>query len=153
MVQHWLMKTEPTSYSLADLERDRTTGWSGVRNYQARNSMQAMKVGDKVIVYHSNAAPPGAAGLATVARTAYPDGTAFDKGDHHFDPKSNPEKPTWFQVDLAYSAAFKRFVPLEELKEDAKLKGLLLTSGKAMQLSVQPVDKAHYERIVKLGSS
>jgi predicted RNA-binding protein with PUA-like domain len=133
------MKTEPESYSIQDLERDGRTGWDGVRNYQARNSMQAMKVGDKVLVYHSNAKPSGVAGLAKVVRTAYPDPTAFDRRDHHFDPKSNPETPTWFQV-----------VSLDELKAAPKLSGLLLTSGKAMRLSVQPVDKAHFDAIVAM---
>ena len=147
------MKTEPTSYSIADLKKDKKTSWTGVRNYQARNFMQAMQVGDKVVVYHSNAEPPGAAGLATVTKLAHPDPTAFDRKDSHFDPKSNPEKPTWHCVEVAYESTFKHFLPLDELREDAKLTGLLLTSGKASQLSVQPVDKPHFDRIVKLGSS
>ncbi|MEK6985165.1 MAG: EVE domain-containing protein [Candidatus Thermoplasmatota archaeon] len=147
------MKSEPESYSIADLKKEKRTGWSGVRNYQARNFMQSMAVGDLVIFYHSNAAPPGAAGVAKVVKTAYPDPTAFDAKDHHFDPKSNPEKPTWHQVDVAHVATFKEFVPLDALKEDKKLSGLLLTSGKAMQLSVQPLSKPHFDRIVALGKS
>jgi predicted RNA-binding protein with PUA-like domain len=144
------MKTEPESYSIHDLERDGRTGWDGVRNYQARNSMQAMKVGDKVLVYHSNAKPSGVAGVAKVVRTAYPDPTAFDRRDHHFDPKSNPETPTWFQVDLGHVRTFPEVVSLEALKAAPQLSGLLLTSGKAMRLSVQPVDKRHFDAIVAM---
>jgi predicted RNA-binding protein with PUA-like domain len=123
-----------------------------VRNFVARNNMRDMAVGDQVIVYHSNAEPSGAVGTATVAKLAYPDPTAFDRRDDHFDPKSNPEKPTWYNVDLRFASAFKRLVSLEELKADAKLDGMMLTSGKYARLSVQPMEKAHFDRIVALGN-
>ncbi|MCA1819258.1 MAG: EVE domain-containing protein, partial [Halobacteriales archaeon] len=99
MPRHWLMKSEPESYSIDDLRRDKRTAWTGVRNYQARNHMRAMAVGDLVLFYHSNAEPPGAAGIAKVVRTAYPDATALDPKDGHFDPKSDSAAPTWQNVD------------------------------------------------------
>jgi predicted RNA-binding protein with PUA-like domain len=145
------MKSEPDSFSIDDLKRARKTSWDGVRNYQARNSMQEMEVGDLVLFYHSNADPPGVAGVAKVCRTAYPDPTAFDRKDPHHDPKSNPEKPTWFLVDVEFVERFPTFVPLDDLKEAKALRGMLLTSGKAMRLSVQPVDKRHFEAVRKMG--
>jgi predicted RNA-binding protein with PUA-like domain len=145
------MKSEPESFSIADLKKAKRTHWDGVRNYQARNSMREMEVGDLVLFYHSNADPPGAAGVARVCRTAYPDPTAFDRKDPHYDPKSNPEKPTWFMVDVEFVERFPRFVALDELKEAKALRGMLLTSGKAARLSVQPVDKRHFDAVCRLG--
>ncbi len=146
------MKCEADCYSIADLKKDKKTGWDGVRNYVARNHMKAMQVGDQAIFYNSNGDPSGAAGTMTIAKAAYPDPSAFDPKDKdHYDPKSNPENPTWYHVDVAYASTFKRFVSLDELKEDAKLQGMLLTSGKASRLSVQPMEKKHFERIIKLG--
>jgi predicted RNA-binding protein with PUA-like domain len=104
-----------------------------------------------VLFYHSNADPPGAAGVAKVCRTAYPDPTAFDRKDHHYDPKSNPEKPSWFMVDVQFVERFPTFVSLDAMKEAKALRGMLLTSGKAMRLSVQPVDKRHFEAVRKMG--
>ena len=151
MPNHWLMKSEPTSYSIEDLRRDKRTAWTGVRNYLARNHMRSMAKGDRVIFYHSNGDPSGAAGVAKVVRTAYPDPTAFDPKDDHFDPKSNPDEPRWEMVDVAFVQSFSHFVTLEELRAAKSLTGLLLTSGKASQLSVQPVDKRHFDAIVKMG--
>ena len=150
-VNHWLMKSEPGSFSIDDLKRKKKTPWDGVRNYQARNHMQSMKVGDLVLFYHSNAEPTGVAGIAKVCRTAYVDPTAFDKRDHHYDPKSNPEKPSWYMVDVEFVEKLPRFVPLDEMRDAASLNGMLLTSGKASRLSVQPVDKKHFEAIRKMG--
>ena len=152
MPNHWLMKSEPETFSINDLKRVKRTAWDGVRNYVARNHMRAMAVGDLVLFYHSNAEPPGVAGVAKVVRTAYPDPTAFDPKDHHFDPKSNPENPTWDLVDVAFVSRFKRFVPLDDLKSAKALSGMLLTSGKASRLSVQPVDKRHFDAIVRMGA-
>jgi predicted RNA-binding protein with PUA-like domain len=145
------MKSEPGSFSIADLKRAKRTRWDGVRNYQARNFLRQMEVGDLVLFYHSNADPPGAAGVAKVCKAAYPDLTAFDPKDHHYDPKSNPEKPTWDLVDVQYVETFPAFVPLEALKGAKALRGMLLTSGKAARLSVQPVDPKHFEAVRKMG--
>src|SRR5215471_4764520 len=95
-VHYWLMKSEPTSFSIDDLQKrpNQSTCWDGVRNYQARNYMRAMKPGDHVLFYHSNAEPPGVAGIAEIVKEAYPDHTAFDPDDKHYDPKSNPLKPS-----------------------------------------------------------
>lgn len=146
------MKSEPEVYSIDDLERDGTTDWTGVRNFKARNHMREMQVGDRVLFYHSNADPPGVAGIAEVSRLAHPDRLQFDPKSDYFEPKATKEKPYWSCPDVRFVAKFPRFVPLEELREDAKLQGMLLTSGKASRLSVQPVDKAHFDRVVALGA-
>ncbi len=114
-LQYWLVKSEPASFSIDDLEKapGQTTCWDGVRNYQARNYMRAMKTGDQIFFYHSNADPPGIAGIAQVAREAYPDHTAFDADDKHYDPKSNPTKPTWDMVDIKFVRKFSKYLPLE----------------------------------------
>ncbi len=149
MPRHWLMKSEPGSYSLDDLERDGSTCWEGVRNYQARNLMREMKTGDLVLFYHSNANPPGAAGLAQVEREAYPDHFSWDPDCRYFDPKSSPEEPRWWMVDLRFVERFDRFVPLAELKADPTLGGMLVTSRS--RLSVQPVEAVDFETVVRLG--
>ena len=139
-VSYWLMKTEPSDFSIDDLKKARgqTTSWDGVRNYQARNFMREMRVGDEVLVYHSNADPPVVVGVATVIREAYPDHTAFDRKDVHYDAGSTPEDPRWYMVDIRLKQKFKRQLSLPELRE---LKGLsrmeLLRKGS--RLSVQPV--------------
>src|SRR5262245_13047029 len=106
--QHWLMKSEPEAYSIHDLAREptQTTHWDGVRNYQARNFMRAMRVGDRVLFYHSNAEPPAVAGTAAVVRTAYPDFTALDPADTHYDPKATQENPIWEMVDVRFERVF-----------------------------------------------
>lgn len=146
------MKSEPESYSIDDLKRDGKSSWDGVRNYQARNYMQAMAKGDLVLFYHSNAEPPGVAGVAKVVATAHVDKTAFDKKDHHFDQKSNPENPRWFLVDVGFVEKFPALIPLDTLRDAKGLAGMLLTSGKAMRLSVQPVEKKHFDLIRKMGA-
>ncbi len=148
---YWLLKTEASAYSIVDLQRDGRTLWDGVRNYEARNSMQAMRVGDVALVYHSNAAPPGVAGVAHIVGKARPDPTAFDRKDSHFDTKSNPEKPTWFGVDVEFVEAFPALVPLAGLQANPKLASMALLSGKRMRLSIQPVGKRHFDEIVRLG--
>ncbi len=149
--QYWLMKSEPNSFSIHDLERLRKSSWDGVRNYQARNFMRdQMRIGDLVLFYHSNAKPPGVAGTARVCREAYPDFTTFEKNHKGFDPKSNPEKPIWFMVDVEFVEIFPRFVPLEELRRTKNLETLLVIR-KGIRLSVQPVEKKHFEIIKQLG--
>jgi predicted RNA-binding protein with PUA-like domain len=149
---YWLMKSEPEVYSIDDLERDGKTDWTQVRNFKARNYMREMKVGDGVLFYHSNADPSGVAGVAEVCREAYPDRTQFDAKSDYFEPKATKEKPYWYCPDVRFVAKLARLVPLEELKASDKLDGMLLTSGKASRLSVQPVEKKHFDAIVKMGS-
>ncbi len=147
----WLMKSEPDVFSIDDLERAGTSGWEGVRNYQARNFMRdAMKPGDEVLFYHSNAEPSGVAGLAKVHGAPLPDPTQFDpKSDYH-DPTSPKAEPRWVMVQVAFVEKFARVVPLEVLKADPKLVGMPLLQ-KGQRLSVQPVDAAHFKRVVALG--
>jgi predicted RNA-binding protein with PUA-like domain len=149
MPRYWLMKSEPGSYSLDDLERDGSTCWEGVRNYQARNLMREMSEGDLVLFYHSNADPPGAAGIARVEREAYPDHFSWDEESRYFDLKSSPGEPRWWMVDLGFVERFTRFVPLAELKAEPTLAGMLVT-GKS-RLSVQPVEAVDFETVVALG--
>ncbi len=148
--RYWLLKTEPEVYSIDDLRRDRSTCWDGVRNYQARNFMRdQMRLGDEVFIYHSNAAPPGIAGLARVSRTAYADATALDPKDSHYDPKSTPENPIWMMVDVAFVRKLPRVVSLEEIKANKGLGGMLLVQ-RGQRLSVLPVEAKHFELILKL---
>ncbi|HLV60441.1 MAG TPA: EVE domain-containing protein [Fredinandcohnia sp.] len=147
--RHWLLKSEPETYSIHDLERDRVTSWEGVRNYQARNFLREMKVGDKVLFYHSSSTPPGVAGLAEVVREAYPDSFAWDRKSPYYDPRSTEEKPVWFMVDVGFVERFPELLPLPELRDDPALEGMELLR-KGSRLSVQPVSKEHFDHIVKL---
>lgn len=150
--QYWLMKTEPSTYSIQDLSREKkqTTHWDGVRNYQARNYMRdQMKLGDKVLVYHSNANPPAVAGVATIVRESYPDHTSWDPKDKHYDEKSTPQNPRWFMVDIKLEQIFNEPIPLDELREIAALKDMELLR-KGSRLSVQPVRKKEFDAILKL---
>ena len=150
---YWLMKSEPTSFSIDDLERvpGKTTFWDGVRNFKARNFLRAMRLGDKVLFYHSNAAPPAVVGIARVVKEAYPDHTAFDPKDKHFDPRSTPAKPYWYGVDIKLERKFKQPLPLPELRLETELKGMELLR-KGSRLSVQPVRSQEWEVILKLAS-
>ncbi|HEY1074321.1 MAG TPA: EVE domain-containing protein [Patescibacteria group bacterium] len=151
-MQYWLIKSEPSVYSIDDLERDKTTYWDGIRNYQARNFLRdSMKVGDKIIFYHSNTEPPAAVGVAEVSKEGYPDFTAWDKEDPHFDPKSDPSNPTWYMVDIAFVKKFTHPLSLDAMKANPDLAGLMVIQ-KGARLSVQPVSKEHFERLVQLGS-
>ncbi|HXE79118.1 MAG TPA: EVE domain-containing protein [Vicinamibacterales bacterium] len=149
-MKYWLMKVEPSAYTIDDLERDRVTSWEGVRNYQARNFMREMRVGDAVLFYASNANPSGVTGLARVAREAYPDSYAWRKGHKYYDPGSTPENPVWYMVDIEFVEKFPAIVSLETLK---KTKGLekMMVIKKGVRLSVQPVAKAEYDIVVRLG--
>jgi predicted RNA-binding protein with PUA-like domain len=151
MSAHWLMKSEPDVFGIDDLAAKKIGGWDGVRNYEARNFMKAMKTGDKVLFYHSNALPPGVAGTAEVCRESYPDPTQFDRNDGHYDPKSTPDKPIWFQVDLRFVSKFARFVPLDELRGTPELADMKLF--KRSRLSVIPVTASQWKIIVKKGSA
>ena len=152
--RYWLMKSEPCAFSIDDLAKAprRTTCWDGVRNYQARNFMRSMAVGDQVFFYHSSAEPPAIVGVAEVVRTAYPDETQFDQNSHHHDPDSDPANPRWDMVDIAYRQKFKAGLPLDRLKREPKLKGMVLLR-KGSRLSVQPVTEAEWAVILKLAGS
>ena len=150
--RYWLMKSEPSAYSFTDLmnEQDSVAEWDGVRNYQARNTMRDdMKVGDGVIFYHSNAKPPGAVGIAEIVREGYPDFTAWDPDSEHPDPKSTPDNPRWYMVDIKAVEEFKRFVPLREIKATPGLEDMPLV--KNSRLSVQPVSKEEWDIVIALG--
>ena len=151
-MKFWLMKTEPDVYSIDDLARDGTEPWEGVRNYQARNSMREMAEGDLVIFYHSNAKPPGAAGVCRVSREAYPDDTQFDKNSKYHDPKSKKEDPRWSLVEVAFVEKFAEPISLQALKDDHALEGMLVTQ-KGSRLSVQPVEKKHFKRVLKMAGA
>jgi predicted RNA-binding protein with PUA-like domain len=149
--QYWLMKCEPDAYTIDQLERDGRTSWEGVRNYQARNFMRdRMRVGDGVLFYASNADPSGVTGLATVVREGYPDPFAFKKGHRYFDPASRKEVPTWCAVDIAFVERFPAVVPLETLKTTTGLERMMVIR-KGSRLSVQPVTKAEYRIVARLG--
>ena len=153
-MKYWLMKTEPDVFSIDNLIQapHQTTHWDGVRNYQARNYMRdEMSVGDGVLVYHSNAEPSAIVGTATIAKAAYPDWTAWDPSDPHFDPKTDPQNPRWFMVDIQFETKFARQLPLAELRTVAALEGMVLLQ-KGSRLSVQPVTKKQFTTIVKLAS-
>jgi predicted RNA-binding protein with PUA-like domain len=146
MPSHWLMKSEPDVFGIDDLARVKTEGWNGVRNYQARNFMKSMKLGDLVLFYHSNAEPSGVAGIAKVTKLAYPDPTQYDLKSHYFEPRATKENPVWFQVDLSFVSKLPRFVPLDELRGMPELQEMDLF--KRSRLSVQPVTAAQWKSIV-----
>jgi predicted RNA-binding protein with PUA-like domain len=148
---YWLMKSEPTTFSIDDLLRspNHVTYWDGVRNYQARNFMRSMAVGDQVLFYHSNTDPPAVVGIAEVVTTAYPDSTQFDKKDTHYDPESKSSEPRWDMVDIKYVRKFTRALTLDELRKESKLNGMVLLK-KGSRLSVQPVTPLEWRHIMKL---
>jgi predicted RNA-binding protein with PUA-like domain len=149
--KYWLMKCEPAAYTIADLERDGKTSWEGVRNYQARNFMRdQMQEGDGVLFYASNAEPSGVTGLATIARAGYPDHLSWKKGHKYFDAASTKEKPLWYMVDIAFEERFPGTVPLQTLKETPGLESMKVIQ-KGSRLSVQPVTRAEYDIVVRLG--
>jgi predicted RNA-binding protein with PUA-like domain len=149
---YWLVKTEPETFSFDDLMSAprRTTGWDGVRNYQARNFLRTMKKGDGVLVYHSNVDPKVVVGTAEVVREAYPDPTQFDRKDDHYDPDSPRDDPRWSQVDLRGIEKLARPVSLDEMKRVPELRGMhLLKRGN--RLSVLPVTEEEFRTIVRMG--
>jgi predicted RNA-binding protein with PUA-like domain len=151
-VNYWLFKSEPGAYSIDDLKKHKTTHWDGVRNYQARNMMRdEMKIGDLAFFYHSNTDVPGIVGVMKIVSEAYPDHTAFDPRDKHFDPKSVPDNPRWFMVDLRYVRKFRKTIPLALLREFAtsELSNMPLLR-KGNRLSVMPVTPVQWEFICTL---
>jgi predicted RNA-binding protein with PUA-like domain len=153
--RYWLLKSEPDVFSFDDLlaAPGRTTGWDGVRNYQARNYMRdEMRVGDGVLFYHSNAELAGVAGLAEVAGAAYPDPTAFDPAHDGYDPRSRPDAPAWLQVDVRAVAALPRFVPLAAMRAEPALAGMVVLR-RGNRLSVTPVAAAEWAAVCRLGGA
>jgi predicted RNA-binding protein with PUA-like domain len=152
-MNHWLIKSEPDVFSIDDLAKVKREPWSGVRNYQARNFMwHDMKLGDLALFYHSNAKPPGIAGIAKVASAPYPDPTQFDSKSEYFDPKATHEKPRWWLVDFSFVAKFDEIMPLDALKSDPILTEMLVCQ-RGTRLSINPVDAAHYKRVCKLAGA
>lgn len=151
-MKYWLMKSEPDAFSIDDLQQrpGQTEHWDGVRNYQARNMMRdQMKIGDQVFFYHSNCALPAIVGIAEVVKESYPDFTAFDPNNKHFDPKSKPDKPTWFMVDVRFVRKLRRPISLQEIKRQPQLSELALVK-RGNRLSIMPVTEQQWETILEL---
>ena len=151
-MNYWLMKSEPSEFSIDDLKNrpSKTEPWDGVRNYQARNMMRdEMKKGDLAFFYHSNCDVPGIVGIMTIHKEGYPDPTAFDPDDKHYDPKSDPDNPRWILVDVKYKRKLKRTISLTELKDQKQLKDMKLLQ-RGNRLSVMPVSKKEWDYILSL---
>jgi predicted RNA-binding protein with PUA-like domain len=137
-MRHWLFKTEPEAYSIERLQREGTEPWTGVRNFQARNYMQEMRLGDLGLFYHSSIPQPAAVGICRVVKTAYPDFTQFERDGDYFDGRARPDKPIWMMVDVGFVEAFARPVTLAEMRAEPRLTGMALLK-RGQRLSVQPV--------------
>ncbi|WP_018972308.1 EVE domain-containing protein [Rudaea cellulosilytica] len=148
-MNYWLMKSEPDEFSIDDLKTRKTEPWSGVRNYQARNHMRAMRKGDEVLFYHSSCEVPGVVGIATVGTEAHPDPTQFDPKSDYFDAKSSHAEPRWSLVDVKFKRKLKRTITLTELKDRSELKDFALVQ-RGNRLSVLPVTKAQWDFILSL---
>jgi len=151
-MRYWLFKSEPDAYRFEQLQKDRVTPWSGVRNYQARNNMMEMKTGDLGFFYHSSTAEPGAVGIVRVVKEAYPDFTAFEKGGEYYDPRSTPNKPMWQMVDVEYVEPLKHPVTLARMRNEPRLVGMQLLR-KGSRLSVQPVMPHEWKIILELSKT
>lgn len=150
-MNYWLMKSEPEVYSIDDLKRDRTTGWDSIRNFKARNYLRDdIRVGDRVLFYHSNAKPPGVAGVAEVVEAGHPDPVQFDRTSDYYDPKATKDKPIWYQVRVTFVEKLPVFVSLDALKADKALSGMMVIKRGA-RLSVQPVSRAHFDHVLRMG--
>ncbi len=151
-MNYWLMKSEPNAYSIDDLRATKTKidHWDGVRNYQARNMMRDdMKKGDLAFFYHSNCNPPGIAGIVNIVKEGYPDFTAFDPQEPHYDPKSSPDKPRWYMVNIKFKRNLKRFIALAELRQNPLLRDMLLLRP-GNRLSITPVTAAQWQAILAM---
>ena len=148
-MNYWLMKSEPNDYSIDDLAHDKKTHWDGVRNYQARNMMRdKMQLGDLIFFYHSNIKPPGIVGVMEVCSTPYPDHTAFDPADKHYDIKSDPEEPRWIMVDVKFKQKFDRLISIDELRQQKELQNMMILR-KGNRLSITPVTKQEWQAILR----
>lgn len=149
-MQYWLMKSEPNVFGIDDLQKVNVEPWDGVRNYQARNMMRdQMQVGDQVFFYHSNCEMPGIVGIAEIARAGYPDDSAFNPEAKYFDPKSDPQNPRWYRVDVKFMRKLKRTISLSELREQPSLTDMPLVR-KGNRLSVLPVTGQEWSSILAL---
>jgi len=152
-MRYWLMKTDPSVFSSEDLrKRPRSTDhWEGVRNYQARNYMRdEMRKGDRVLFYHSQCADPGVVGVAEITREAYPDFFSWDRRSRYYDPKSTPEHPRWFMVDVTWIRAFRRTVALKDMKANPGLRRMKVIQ-KGQRLSIMPVTKEEFAIVSSMG--
>lgn len=151
-MNYWLMKSEPNEFGIDDLSNrpQQTEPWDGVRNYQARNMLRdTMQIGDQVFFYHSNCDTPGIVGMAEIVRAGYPDDNAWDPNDKHYDPKSTPEKPIWYKVDVKFVRKFPRTLSLQELKTHPALSDLALVR-RGNRLSIMPVSPEQSQFILTL---
>jgi predicted RNA-binding protein with PUA-like domain len=151
-MKYWLVKTEPDVYSIDDLARDGKTLWSGVRNYQARNFLREMRLKDTLLIYHSNAEPPGVVGVGEICREHLPDPTQFETGGEYFDPKSTKDNPRWSCPEVAFVRKLPGVLPLQALREEKMLEGLLLLQP-GSRLSVIPVSESHFRAIIAMSDS
>lgn len=149
-MNYWLFKSEPETFSIDDLMKapKQTTHWEGVRNFQVRNMLRdEIKVGDQAFFYHSNCKPPGIAGIVEIVKNGYPDDSAWNPKSKYFDPKSTPQKPLWFMVDVKFVKKFDRIIALDELKTNRKLQTMQVTR-RGNRLSITPVSKEEWHVIV-----
>jgi len=144
--QYWLLKTEPSSYSIDDFKKDKKTAWTGIRNYQARNFIRDMKKGEYFLFYHSGDNPPSVVGIGQIASDAYPDPTQFDKKDSHFDIKATKEKPIWYAVDVTFKKKLQTPFTLSQIKNHFSLKNMPVAQ-RGSRLSVQQVLEKHFHSI------
>ena len=151
--QYWLFKTEPTTYSIDDLKKEKVTEWWGIRNYQVRNFIRdTMRLGDEVLIYHSSTGAIGIAGRAEIVSDSYPDTQQFDKKSHYFDPKSKKESPAWLSRDIRFKEKFNRIITLTELKQQSELGGMLILRP-GNRLSITPLTEAEFTHIVALAKN
>lgn len=153
-MNYWLIKSEGECYSIDDLKKDKKVAWEGVRNFQARNFMLDMQVGDVAFFYHSNGTkenPTGIYGIAKVSKKAHTDESQFNPKDEHYDPKSKKEKPTWQCVDVTFVKKFKEPIALSYIKVDPNLSGMMVAQT-GSRLSVMPVSKKHAEYLLEIGN-
>ena len=152
MPRYWLLKTEPSAYSFERLHHEGMTPWTGVRNFQARNNMMEMRLGDLALFYHSSVAEPAAVGICKVVKTAYPDFTQFERDGEYFDGRAKPDKPIWFMVDVAYVEAFENAVTLARMRAEPRLVGMALLR-RGQRLSVQPVMPHEWKIVLELAQT
>lgn len=151
-MHYWLFKSEPETFSIDHLQKKprQTEHWDGVRNYQVRNMLRdEIQVGDQAFFYHSNCTPPGIAGIVEIVKAGYPDFTAFDPESKYYDPKSDHENPRWFMVDVRYVKKFKHMITLEDLKNNPRLKNMLVTR-RGSRLSITPVTEKEWKIILEM---
>lgn len=152
-MNHWLFKSEPNTFSIDDLIKrpKQTEHWDGVRNFQVRNLLKStIKKGDLAFFYHSSCSPPGVAGIMEVVKEGYPDFTSWDPKSRYYDPDVNPDNPRWYMVDVKFVEKFPHYVPLEELKSNAKLKKMTILR-KGNRLSITAVTEEEWKTIIKMG--